>query len=111
VRAYPEGESYGDQGYVATAEARLGLSQWLRSVPGQFTAIGFVDVGEVQYAKNPWFTGPNTSHRSGIGGGLTWAGPERIFITASYAHKLGGQRTTSAPDRPGRAWVQLVKQF
>lgn len=111
VRAYPEGESYGDQGYVATAEARLGLSQWLRSVPGQFTAIGFVDVGEVQYAKTPWFTGPNTSHRSGIGGGLTWAGPERIFITASYAHKLGGQRTTSAPDRPGRAWVQLVKQF
>ena len=111
VRAYPEGEAYGDQGYVATAEARLALHQWMQSVPGQFQLIGFVDVGAVDYAKDPWFAGRNTSHRSGIGAGASWAGPEHILLSATYAYKLGGQHATSAPDEPGRAWFQIVKLF
>lgn len=111
VRAYPEGESYGDQGYVATAEARLALQRWTKHIPGQFQVIGFVDVGQVAYAKTPWFTGPNVAHRSGVGAGVTWSGPERILISATYAHKLGGEQATSAPDEPGRAWFQVVKLF
>ncbi|WP_332781825.1 ShlB/FhaC/HecB family hemolysin secretion/activation protein [Sphingomonas sp. PB2P19] len=111
VRAYPEGEAYGDQGYIATAEARLGLSQWLAGVPGSFQAIAFVDVGQVDYAKDPWFVGPNRSHRSGYGGGLSWAGPERILVNATYARKLGSQDATSAPDRAGRFWFGVVKLF
>jgi len=109
VRAYPEGEAYGDQGYIATAEARLRLSP--RGVPGQFQVIGFVDVGQVDYAHTPWFTGSNSAHRSGIGGGLSWAGPERILISGTYATRLGDNPVTSQPDRAGRFWFQIVKLF
>ena len=109
VRAYPEGEAYGDQGYIATAEARLRLSP--KGVPGQFQVFGFVDFGEVDYAHTPWFTGSNSAHRSGIGGGLSWAGPERILISATYATRLGSQPVTSQPDRAGRFWFQIVKLF
>jgi hemolysin activation/secretion protein len=111
VRAYPEGESYGDQGYIATAEARLTLSRWVDSFPGQLQAIAFVDVGEVQYAHDAWFTGSNHAHRSGVGGGLSWAAPEGFLLKASYAHRLGDQRVTSGPDHKGRFWFQIVKLF
>lgn len=67
VRAYPEGEAYGDQGYVATAEARLTFPQ---VVPGTIQLVGFVDVGEVDYAKHPYFDGSNHAKRSAYGGGV-----------------------------------------
>jgi hemolysin activation/secretion protein len=111
VRAYPEGEAYGDEGYIATAELRLRLDQWTRGLPGRFQLIGFVDSGEVDYAHNPWFSGPNHARRSGYGAGLSWAGPERILISATYARKLGNADVTSGPDRSGRAWFQIVKLF
>jgi len=112
VRAYPEGEAYGDQGYVATAEARLMLSDWMGgTMPGRLQAIGFVDVGQVDYAHNPWFTGSNRAHRSGIGGGLAWFAPGDLILRGTYATKLGSADATSAPDKAGRAWFQIVKLF
>jgi hemolysin activation/secretion protein len=111
VRAYPEGEAYGDQGYVATAEARLMLSHWAPDFPGQLQAIAFVDVGAVDYAKDPWFAGSNRAYRSGYGAGLSWAGPENILVKASYARKLGDAAATSGSDRSGRFWFQIVKLF
>ena len=111
VRAYPEGEAYGDQGYIATAEARLRLDQWTHGLPGRFQLIGFIDVGAVDYAHSPWFPGRNRSHRSGIGTGLSWAAPGNILVSATYAAKLGNQAATSGPDHGGRAWFQIVKLF
>lgn len=110
VRAYPEGEAYGDQGYVATLELRLMLDQWTAELPGQFQLIAFVDVGTVEFAHDPWFAGPNRAHRSGIGAGVVWSGPEGLLIRATYAHRLGPE-ATSAPDRAGRFWFQIVKLF
>ena len=111
VRAYPEGEAFGDQGILGTAEARLTLNQWLTFVPGQLQAIGFIDAGVIEFAHDPWFAGRNRSKRSGVGGGLTWAEPHGFQVRASYAHRLGDQRVTSGPDRKGRFLVQLVKIF
>lgn len=111
VRAYPEGEAYGDEGYVATIEARLALDEWTRSLPGRFQLIGFVDAGEVDFAHDPWFPGPNHARRSGIGAGVVWSGPDDLFVRATYAHRLGDQAVTSGPDDSGRAWFQIVKQF
>ncbi|MGU3389694.1 ShlB/FhaC/HecB family hemolysin secretion/activation protein [Sphingomonas sp. M1A8_2b] len=108
VRAYPEGEAYGDQGYVATAEARVALPQIL---PGSLQLFGFVDVGEVDYVKHPYFDGSNHATRSAYGGGLSWAGPYGIAAKATYARKLGSADATSAPDKSGRAWFQLSKTF
>lgn len=111
VRAYPEGEAYGDEGYVATVEARLALDQWTSSLPGEFQLIGFVETGEVDFAHDPWFTGPNHARRSGAGVGLNWSGPDDLFVRASYARRLGDQVVTSGPDDSGRAWFQIVKLF
>lgn len=111
VRAYPEGEAYGDEGYVATIEARLALDEWTRSLPGRFQLIGFVDAGEVDFAHDPWFPGPNHARRSGIGAGVVWSGPDDLLVRATYAHRLGDQAVTSGPDDSGRAWFQIVKLF
>jgi len=111
VRAYPEGEAYGDEGYVATVEARLMLDQWTGSLPGQFQLIGFVDAGEVDFAHDPWFPGSNHARRSGAGFGLNWFGPQDLIIRASYARRFNDQVSTSGPDETGRAWFQIVKLF
>ncbi len=111
VRAYPEGEAYGDEGYVATLEARLALDQWTAALPGRFQAIAFVDAGEVDFAHDPWFPGPNSARRSGAGVGLVWSAPNDLIVRVSYARRLGDQVTTSGPDRQGRAWFQIVKLF
>ncbi|MDB5690501.1 MAG: Polypeptide-transport-associated domain protein ShlB-type [Sphingomonas bacterium] len=111
VRAYPEGEAYGDQGYVATVEARLLLPKFTEAVPGDFQLFGFIDAGEVDYAKNPWFAGSNHAKRSGYGAGLSWAAAGNFIVKAAYARKLGNADATSAPDRAGRAWFQISKNF
>jgi hemolysin activation/secretion protein len=111
VRAYPEGESYGDQGYVATLEARLLLPKWPENWPGRVQLIAFADTGYVMDNESPWFHGRNEETRSGAGIGLTWAAENDFFVTLAYAHRLGGQPATSAPDQWGRLWVQVVKYF
>ena len=110
VRAYPEGEAYGDQGFIATLEARLMLNQWTGSLPGQLQLITFVDVGAVKFAQDPWFAGTNRAHRSGYGAGLNWTGPHGLLLRATYARRLTGP-ATSAPDHSGRFWFQIVKLF
>jgi hemolysin activation/secretion protein len=110
VRAYPEGEGYGDDGYVATAEARLQLPPVV-PVPGDFQLFGFVDTGAVRLAHDPWFDGPNVARRSGAGAGLSWTWPNNLLAKATYAHKLGDQDVTSQRDREGRYWFQLAKTF
>lgn len=110
VRAYPEGESYGDEGFVATVEPRLLLPRF-SPLPGRVQLVAFVDAGAVTLAKDPWLSGPNSADRSGYGAGFIWSSPNDFYATASYARKLGDQDATSAPDRDGRVWVQLVKLF
>ena len=111
VRAYPEGEAYGDQGYVANMEARLLLPDFSDSMPGRIQLVGFVDIGAVTLAKDPWYPGSNSADRKGYGAGVIWSKPNDFLITASYARKLGDQEATSAPDRSGRFWLQFVKLF
>lgn len=111
VRAYPEGEAYGDEGYVATVEARLALDQWTASLPGQFQLIGFVDAGEVDFAHDPWFAGSNHARRSGVGAGVVWSRLDDLFVRVTYAHRLGDQIATSGPSDSGRVWFQIVKLF
>ena len=109
VRAYPEGEAYGDEGYVATAEARLLLPAF--ALPGRLQLIGFIDVGAIRFAKNPWFDGPNVARRSGIGAGVNWNAPNNFLVQATYAHKLGGRSSTLYDDGDGRFWFRVVKLF
>jgi len=111
VRAYPEGEAYADQGFVATLEARLLLPKFNERLPGQMHLIGFVDVGSVTINKDPWTAEANHRTLSGAGVGFNWMEYNNFSVKAYYAFKLSNEEATSAPDKSGRFWIQLVKYF
>lgn len=111
VRAYPEGEAYADEGYVATVEARMLLPRMAAIPTGQTHLIGFIDTGSVTLNKNPWVAGTNSRTLSAAGVGLTWADYNNFVVKAYYAVKLGNGVATSAPDKSGRFWIQGVKYF
>ena len=109
VRGYPQGEAFGDQGYVASVEARLLLATLSQSVPGQLHLLGFVDGGHVTIDKNPWYVGDNSRDLGSVGVGMSWDEPGSFLVRAYYASKLGGEEAISAPDKGGRFWIQAIK--
>lgn len=111
VRAYPVGEAYADQGYVLNLEARLLLPKVYTQMPGQMHLIGLVDTGTVTINANPWTDENNSRTLSGAGGGFTWQENNNFLLRAYYAFKLGSEEATSAPDKSGRFWIQVVKYF
>ena len=111
VRAYPQGEAFGDEGYLASLEARLLLGRMSGHLPGQLHLVGFVDAGRVTINKNPWYSGPNERNLSGAGLGLTWIDPGNFALRTYYARKLGSEVAMSAPDKSGRFWIQAIKYF
>lgn len=111
VRAYPQGEAFGDEGYLATVEARYLLAQLSSQQLGQVHLIGFVDGGSVTVHKDPWDGSDNSRTLTGAGVGVNWIDNNNFSVKASYAQKLGSEDATAAPDKNGRFWVQLVKYF
>jgi hemolysin activation/secretion protein len=112
VRAYPEGEAYGDRGYVLNLEARWLLPKLTATLPGQVQLIGFIDSGSVNINKSPWpGSGINQRTLSGAGIGLNWSESNDFMVRAYYAFKVGSEAATSAPDADGRFWIQAVKYF
>jgi hemolysin activation/secretion protein len=111
VRAYPEGEAWGDEGYVINVEARWLLPKISANQLGQVQLVAFADTGTTTAHKNPWY--PESSRRtlSGAGVGVNWMDYGNFAVKVSYARKLGNAETLSAPDKDGRFWVQLVKYF
>jgi hemolysin activation/secretion protein len=107
VRAYPEGETYADEGYLLTLELRKLLPIL---IPGQLYASAFVDTGTVSINADQFAPGSNERTLSGGGLGMYWNynnWASRMY----YAAKLGSEDAQSAPDRSGRFWVQVIKYF
>ncbi len=73
--------------------------------------VAFVDAGTVTHDRNPWFAADNHRTLYGAGVGVNWAQPGNFLVRAYYARRLGSEPATSAPDKSGRVWVQLVKYF
>ena len=111
IRGYPQGEAYGDEGYLASLEARYLLGRASRNVPGQVHLLGFVDTGKVTINKDPWYAGPKGRSLSSAGVGATWNDPGNYALRMYYAVKLGDEPAMSAPDKSGRFWIQAIKYF
>lgn len=111
VRAYPVGEAYADEGYLATLEARMLLARFSENMVGRMHLVAFADTGTVKINKDPWFAGDNRRTLSGAGLGLTWVDPGNFSVRTYYAQKIGNEVATSAPDESGRFWIQAVKYF
>lgn len=103
VRAYPQGEAAGDQGWLANVELRYALTEaWQLS--------SFVDHGQVRINKNPWTSDDNHRSLSGTGLGATWAA-YGWRVNAVAAWKLGNADSQSDVDRSPRVWAQVVRYF
>lgn len=103
VRAYPQGEASGDQGWLANLELRYALTEaWQLST--------FVDHGEVRLNKDTWSSGENHRSLSAAGVGGRWAA-YGWQVNALAAWKLGNADPQSDVDRSPRVWAQVVKFF
>jgi len=98
VRAYPEGESAGDEAAVMNLELRYILPQ----LP-EVQAVLFADAGVVSETDN---------HRtlSGEGIGVQWL-HERSFAAKAHVAWRSGPQPASGPDRHPRFWMQFAKYF
>ncbi len=111
VRAYPEGEAYGDSGYVLSLETRTMLPNFLETQPGTTQAIAFVDTGKVTLNATPWTATQNHRTLSGAGAALQWVAADGSSVKMTYAQKVGNAKATSVPDASQRVWLQVVKFF
>jgi hemolysin activation/secretion protein len=109
VRAYSQGEAFGDEGYLADVEARLLLPGLSSRVPGDVHLLGFVDAGHVRINKNPWDRSPNERDLFGAGVGLGWDQPGRFAVRTYYAFDLVNEDAFAGADRNGRFWLQAVR--
>jgi hemolysin activation/secretion protein len=108
VRAYPEGEAYGDQGAVANVEARYDLPRW-EQVGGQPQLVAFVDGGRVFLNHRNWTEQPDRRTLGGAGLGFNLSSDRNYAFKCFWAHKAGTGRALSQPDSGSRFWLQLVK--
>jgi len=108
VRAYPQGEGFGDQGFVATAELRRVFRSPL---PGLWQGNVFVDHGMIQLSKDPWATNDNVRSLTGSGVGLTVLMSGGWSVTSSLAWRIGSDMPVNDADRSPRGWLQMGKRF
>jgi hemolysin activation/secretion protein len=111
VRAYPQGEAFGDEGYLVDVEARLLLQGLSARLPGDVHLLGFVDAGHVRINKNPWDGSPNERDLLGAGVGLGWDEPGRFSVRTYYAFDLDNEDAFGGADGNGRFWIQAVRYF
>lgn len=103
VRAYPQGEASGDQGWQANVELRYALTEaWQLST--------FVDHGQVRLNKDEWSNGDNHRSLSAAGVGTRWAAHDWQINTV-VAWKLGNAEAQSDVQRTPQLWAQVVRYF
>jgi hemolysin activation/secretion protein len=111
VRSYPQGEAFGDEGYLASVEARYLLAGASQRVVGDLHLLGFVDAGHIRINAKPWDASPNERDLLGAGVGLGWSDPGNFAVRAYYAFRLGNEEAMSTGDSSGRFWIQAIKYF
>ncbi|MFV9653965.1 ShlB/FhaC/HecB family hemolysin secretion/activation protein [Pseudomonas sp. NY15366] len=103
VRAYPQGEAPGDEGWLANLELRYTLTEaWQLST--------FVDHGQVRLNKDTWTADDNHRSLSGAGIGAQWAANGWQLSTVA-AWRLGNADAESDVARTPRVWAQVVRAF
>jgi hemolysin activation/secretion protein len=103
VRAYPSGEGFGDQGWLAQLE--------LRYSTGDYAPYAFYDIGDITTNAKPWATATNRRTLSGGGLGLRYqrAGWSMDALVAWRDQGGKPQSDTSASDP--LTWLSLGYRF
>lgn len=107
VRAYPQGEGSGDEGWLANLELR-------HNFIGTLQGVLFYDAGSVSINHNPYVLGvANSRNISGAGVGTNGSIAD-VQVKAYLAWRTRGGVPTSEPatiNRSPRLWLQASKQF
>jgi hemolysin activation/secretion protein len=105
VRAYPQGEATGDEGWLATGEVHIDLpTPALQLAP-------FIDMGTVRLAKSPLTESGDNVHLAGGGLGIIANCPNDLAARLDYALKITSYRATSDTDHNGRIWFTVSQGF
>jgi hemolysin activation/secretion protein len=103
VRAYPGGEGFGDEGWLAQIEARYQI--------GAFAPYAFIDAGRVTTNHTPWAEGTNFRELGGNGVGVRYNdGAWNVDASLAWRNQ-GGTPTSDTTDRDPRFWVTVGWRF
>lgn len=108
VRAYPQGEAAGDDGYLANIELRYRLAPWRGA---QTQLLGFVDTGGVKLNHDPFAAGDRYRFLSGAGLGANVLAAHGFVLRAVWAWQIGPAAAQADKDRSGRGWILIGKTF
>lgn len=107
VRAYPQGEGVGDEGYFVQLEARYRV--------GAAEPFFFYDAGRVKINAEPGGILPpvtdNTRSIAGAGLGVRYGSGPWSLETAAAWRTHGGAPTSDTQDRHPRAWLAAGYRF
>ncbi len=100
VRAYPQGEGSGDQGWLINVDLR-------RTLGGPWQGLVFYDAGSVDTNRNPFGMGDNSRFIAGAGLALVGVvGPLQVNVAVAWPTSGGDARADTTKHLP-RCWLQL----
>lgn len=103
VRAYPQGEGAGDEGWLANIELRHHIMDNLQ-------AGVFYDAGRVDISRDPYIVEENSSSLRSYGLTLS-AGHGPFAGKLTVAWKAGTDAAVTAPDHNPRVWGSIGYNF
>lgn len=112
VRAYPQGEAQGDNGYIFSAELHHAFNK-LPNVKDTWEIIGFADAGSATIHHSKLSTDTdNRRNLYGAGLGIGYTNGHDFNTRISYAWKIGPEASDDAGEaKSGRWWLQAVQTF
>lgn len=116
VRAYPQGEAGGDEGWLGSLELRYNLPVKEHSAEGKsardtYQLSLFIDSGSVRENHTVYTSGENRRQLTGTGLAFQWIRADNFAMKLSYAWKLGSEQAITDSDANGRFWWQFYKFF
>ncbi|WP_319240103.1 ShlB/FhaC/HecB family hemolysin secretion/activation protein [uncultured Propionivibrio sp.] len=103
VRAYPTGESYGDEGWLTQFELRYPI--------GTYTPFLFHDAGHIRTNHRTWDNSMNTRSISGSGLGVRYQTGAWLADTTVAWRGQGGRPESDTAKRDPRLWMTLSYRF
>lgn len=106
VRAYPSGEAYGDEGWLAQIELRYAM--------GEYAPYAFYDHGRIKVnAKPSLVSSPSPDQeRAGAGFGLRYERQQwRLDAAVAWRTHGGAPTATQGSDPKPRAWIALSYKY
>mgnify|MGYP000692177732 CR=1 FL=1 len=108
VRAYPSGEGYGDQGWLAQVELRR---EYSLSGGARLSPYAFYDSGRVKVNHSSWIEGDNHRSIAGSGFGLRASyGNFSADATAAW-RTSGGKPQSDSRDESPMLWASINFTF